>query len=310
MPVSVIASPALVTTCAAADQDWLSGLIEWVRAGREFGVRFAVSSEGMAAAASDGCDLSFVNVRRVIAGRAAEREVYQLIRAFRDMCRGLRPSVIVGVWTSSGCLASLPCRRTLDELMALLAESRGDRFIAGALLDERENTDVEILTVSGTDRRSFEIACIPNRNALVRQLDPQLVDDAPLLGLGIANARMTLATNISPSFIARVLETLAGDIASVPSAVRGRAYDAMAALLRELPNRPPGLNEHPLRKSGGGNAGQKSSPVFGKAFRASINAGGLPWRLHYWRDGQTVTFADIVDHDTDTISNGRIYSGT
>ena len=155
MPVSVVASPTLTTTCVVVDRDWLSCLIEWVRVGREFDVRFVVSSEGMASAASDWCDFSFVNVQRVIAGRGGEREAYQLIRAFRDMCSELRPAATVGVWTSSGCLATLPCRHTLVELMALLVDVPGNRLIAGALLDEHESTVVEILTLAGTDRRSF-----------------------------------------------------------------------------------------------------------------------------------------------------------
>ena len=89
--------------------------------------------------------------------------------------------------------------------------------------------------------------------------------------------------------------------------LRRTAFAAMAELLRPAHLRPRAreLAEHEIRVARSGAARQHKS-VWGDAFRAYVNADGLPWRLHYWRSKGVVYFADLVAHDVVRIPEGPL----
>jgi hypothetical protein len=220
----------------------------------------------------------------------------QLLAAIVGRSTRREGTAAVEAWSSSGCINATRWPNAHLSLIRLAEEYSADHpDLLGTRVTEDEAVRVVFLSELDGDiveeTTTFAVRCFAEPRALVAILDPSEYWQTPEVAIRIASAQLPVA----PRQSFRCLPAFGQSLAGMDNRRRGEAIRKCALLLLAADDRPRGLKEHPLRVGPGPDDAQRVSS-HGHAYRSAVSQSGTGWRVHYWRRGASVTFANVAVH--------------
>jgi hypothetical protein len=226
----------------------------------------------------------------------------QLLAAIAGRSVSRESAVAIQDWSSTGCINATRWPNAHLAVVRLAKDYSPDHpGLLGTRVTEDEAISVTFLSELDGDiieeTAAFGVKCFAEPRALVAILDPTKYWQTPEVAIRIASAQLSAAPGLS----FRCLPAFSQSLAGMDYRRRGDALRKCALLLLAADDRPRGLEEHPLRVGPGPEDAQLVSS-HGAAYRSSLSKRGVGWRIHYWRRGSSVTFANVAAHSDAGIS--------
>ncbi len=297
--------------CPGADRIWLETLSAWANLVRRFGIRLTAPEDLWTHLPSDGCPPNVPTIRANLSPSIHPSSVPSVIVLLGNIASACDPAersaVITGGWTTTGCLSAMTCTTLTREIAAILLEDDGS-FLAGSLVDEDEVAEATALVEAGgllmEETISAPFRCLSRPATYLAGLDTNEFVRASVAGVLVESEAVVRSGGPGAVCTFACLTELEESLVSLTEAPLVRAaFRAMASLLRAPVNRNNALDERPLRVSAAPDSPPRVSDL-GSAYRATVSDAGPGWRLHYWRRGSHVVFANVVQKDSLVIAQG------
>ncbi len=313
----LLAGPALLSACCSNPETWALAVSYWLSSGHTFRLEFVATPDAWVRSLGDGCAPTHEHIAGMYAaiGRAstakiaivAFQKLQQLVRSRESGC------LVEDSWTSTGCLATHPCRATSEGVAEMLVANSGGS-VAGMPTSETEVLSASQLVEDENNAlvsvdREVVFECLSDVAPYLQGLDLADFRDHPTAGLRVASAQSDYAGAGRPQCGFACLEPLKASLRGLESNVVRLVFKAMASLVMPVDLRLPSLNERHLRRSESPSSKPRESE-YGTAYRATVSDAGPGWRLHYWRAGPQVIFANVTTKSGTSISLGRIEGET
>jgi hypothetical protein len=290
---------------------WLRALADWTVASRDIALRMTGPANYSSVLGVDGCSPTYERIRAALSevGREGSmREVLTLMKSMRDLVTTAEPEIVVAQWTSTGCVSSGYPAFAAELVRLLVNDTKA--AIVGTPQDESEKLAADVLValpgnMTTSQPVATDVECFASVDRFILALEPTDFASVPSIGIRILSRQLRLSGAPTPTFTFDCLQTLAVDLAAMPAEILPAAIRSMVAAIWPLAARPQDLDERTLRGTSSTNAPALTS-AYGEGKRLTISHAGPGWRLHFWRVGSHVTFANAVRKSSLRITDGPI----